>query len=187
MIQPEQIIKKQKGQLLVEALIAMSIITLVMVGIVHLISRSVGQMRLISDQAIAMNLAAEGLEVAKNILDGNVYQPVPVAWNAGFARGVYEIAYNSTSLGNPLSADFNQCNNAAVRQMANFLDLHPTTGIYSYNQLGARPTLFQRVLCVENVNQHRIRVISKVIWTARQAPGNIRDITLSAEFLGWRQ
>lgn len=185
-MKPEQIIKKQKGQLLVEAVIAMSIITLVIVGIVGLISRSVGQARLTADQVIAMNLAAEGLEVAKNILDGNVYKGWE--WNRNFASGVYEVTYNSTSLGSQLSTDPNQCS-AVVRQTAKFLYFDPATGIYSYNQSGSRPTSFKRVLCVKNVNQYRIQVISKVIWTARQAqtPENIRDITLSAEFLGWRQ
>ena len=177
--------KKQSGQLMVEAIIAMSIITLSILGIFNLISRSVGQTRLVSDQIIAINLAAEGLETAKNILDGNVYHSPPRPWDEGFSDGVYLIQYNDTLIaGRRLSGDFLDCNTIA-RQPENFLYFNPATGIYSYDRsLGSQPTPFKRVLCIDNVNQHRIQAVSKVVWATRQIS---REITLSAEFLGWRR
>lgn len=172
--------RKQKGQLLVEAIIAMSIITLSILGIFGLISRSVGQIRLVSDQIIAVNLAAEGLEAAKNILDGNVYKNK--SWNDGFASGVYRTQYNSLLLGQRLN-DFDQCS-VAVQQAESALYFDSATDIYSYDVFpGSRLTPFKRVLCINSVNNYRIQAVSKVVWTTRQIP---REITLSAEFLGWR-
>ena len=76
---------KRDGQLLTEAIVAMGIFAIAIVGIIGIIARAVHEGRTVGDQFIAANLAAEGLEVTKNIIDSNVINKD--AWNAGIAPG----------------------------------------------------------------------------------------------------
>ena len=72
------------GQVLVELMVAISVMVIGLLGIFTLLSQSLGLNRVAADQYIAANLAAEGVEVAKNILDHNVIERNP--WNEGLER-----------------------------------------------------------------------------------------------------
>lgn len=160
----------RKGQMLVESLLAMGIITVGVIGIVSLASRSIGETKGVADQFIAVNLAAEGIEVTKNILDGNTINNR--RWNEGFAPGNYEVEYNSGSLsllsGNPRALHFD-----------------PATGIYSYGGPGIL-TNFKRTINIAQLNSAEIRVIAKVDWLSRGG-NKTRSVTMETDLLNWRQ
>ncbi len=162
--------KRIAGQMLVEALLAMGIITLSALGVVGLASRSIGESRSVADEFVAVNLASEGIEISKNILDGNTLGGRP--WNEGFAPGSYEVDYLSSSLislsGNPRNLNFDR-----------------TTGLYSYSNLG-QATFFKRTITVQNINGDQIRIKAKVDWLAR---GNsaVRSVNLESDLLNWRR
>src|SRR3989344_7355701 len=72
---------RRSGQALVEVMVAVSILTVGFLGIVGLLSRALALNRVVADNYTATYLAAEGIEITKNIVDGNVVQGQP--WNSG--------------------------------------------------------------------------------------------------------
>ena len=76
---------KQRGQLLIEAMVAVSLMLVGLLGIFGVLSRSLGLSRVAADQFVAVNLASEGIEIAKNLLDSNIKQGL--AWNSNFVDG----------------------------------------------------------------------------------------------------
>ena len=62
-----------RGQTLVEALVALSILTVGFVGIVTLLTKSFQLNRTTSNDTQATYLAAEGIEIAKTSINYDVY------------------------------------------------------------------------------------------------------------------
>ncbi len=137
-----------RGSVLLESLIAITVLTVGMLGIFSLLSRSVGLTRVIANQYIGAHLAAEGIELVKNVVDTNML--VPRAWNAGLASGVYEVAYNT---------GLEQDNNRTL-----FYD--NSTGLYDYAG-GDAPTTFQRKIELTRIGANELQVNSRVAWTTR--------------------
>jgi hypothetical protein len=72
-------IHSRRGQTLVEALVALSILTMGTIGIITLLTKSFQLNRTVANDTQATYLAAEGIELTKNMIDHDVY--------AGFALG----------------------------------------------------------------------------------------------------
>ena len=64
-----QHLKDDKGQMMVEAIIALSLINISLLGVFVLLSNSIGTNREVADKYVAINLASEGIEIVKNIVD----------------------------------------------------------------------------------------------------------------------
>lgn len=150
--------------MLVEAIIALSALTIGLLGILSLLFNSLGLNRVISDNYIATYLAAEGVEVVKNIIDGNVIQGRP--WNDGFSDGTYEVEYSSVSL---------QPNQS--RQ----LRFNSVTDRYDYS--GPQETTFRRRIAIQLVGSEEIKVNSIVDWTTRG--GGTFSVNLENHFFNW--
>ncbi len=159
--------KASSGQALVEVMVAVSVLTVGFLGIVSLLSNALGLNRTIADNYTATYLAAEGIEVAKNILDANIVQKQ--GWSQGFADGDYELDYASKALV-PFVPD-------------NFLKLDPATGLYSYG--GSVPTPFSRRVSIKLVSGNEIQVNSEVKWLGRGAANF--SVNLEDHFFSWRQ
>src|SRR3989344_8540644 len=99
--------KNNDGFTLIETIVAVGIIVIGLVSALTLITNSFFYVSNIGDRLVAANLAAEGLEVARNIRDNNWL--ANLSWNNGLADGDYQNSYNSTALlpynGNPLLFD----------------------------------------------------------------------------------
>ncbi|MDO8574081.1 MAG: hypothetical protein Q7R86_00440, partial [bacterium] len=65
---------KRSGQTIVEAIIALGVLTIGFSGIITLLNRSLSLNQLVTDQNIATYLATEGIEVTKNLVDAAVIQ-----------------------------------------------------------------------------------------------------------------
>lgn len=154
----------KKGQLLIESGIAISILVIGLLGIFGLLSRSLGLNNIISSQYIASNLASEGIEVVKNLIDANIIQYRP--WNQNISTGSYEVIYNSPAL------ESNQ---------DRFLRFDSSDNIYNYQS--GQPTFFKRVIEIENIGSDEIRVNSKVNWQIR---GGSYSVNLEDHFFNWR-
>ena len=155
----------KKGQLLIESMIAISIIVVGLLGLVGLLSRSLSLNRVVSDQFTANYLAAEGIEVVKNIVDANTVQKQP--WNLGLANGEYQVSYDSVQL------------ESTLRQPLVFEE---GTGRYSYGF--GRPTSFVRTIKIELLSQDEIKVNSIVNWTTRG--GGKFEVNTEDHFFNWR-
>ena len=175
-------IHSRRGQTLVEALIALSILTVGFVGIVTLLTKSFQLNRTTSNDTQATYLAAEGIEVAKNLIDHDVYEQLSpnsnYSWGSCFpysgSHYYYPIDYETTDCA---SLDFSN----SPPDTPLYFD--PTTDMFSVNSFAGISTNFVRNIEVTN-NGDELDVRSTVTWT----DGTLSNtITLEDHFYNWRQ
>ena len=150
-------------------MIAVSVLVVGFLGITTLLSRALGLNRVVADNYTATYLAAEGIEVAKNILDGNALQGRP--WNAGFANGDFEVEYSS--VGNMISQP--NCTDRNLLYDASF-------GRYNYRS--GTETSFERCVSVMLIGPDEVQVNSRIEWITRG--GGAFSIDLEDHFYNWR-
>ncbi|MDP2650887.1 MAG: prepilin-type N-terminal cleavage/methylation domain-containing protein, partial [bacterium] len=160
-------LRDQKGQTLVELMIAMSVMSIGFLGVFAVLSQSMGLNRVVSNQYIASNLAAEGIEVIKNIADSNTLQAGGV-WNAGLGSGNFGVEHKSVLL----NEDWANQN----------LKFDSNTGLYGYD--AGTPTNFRRIVSITNISPAEISVSSTVRW--RDRGGTEFEIVLQDRFFNWR-
>lgn len=154
------------GYILVEALVAITIVVVGLLGIFSLLSRSLSLNRVVADRFVAAYLAAEGIELVKNIIDNNILAGRP--WNAGLSPGEYE-------------ADFHDDALQSNQQRA--LKFDSATGAYGYRE--PTPSLIRRVIStVVSPDGNQITVGSRVNWTTRG--GGKFNINLEEHLFNWR-
>ena len=159
--------KRVKGQLLIESLVGISVVTIGLLGVVGLVSRSLSLNRVISDQFTASYLSLEGIEIARNLLDANVISVPPEPWNKGFQNdGDFSVYYDSNSL----ISGGNQ-------------PLYLKDGFYSSDSSGTL-TSFKRTVKVTNKSSGEIQVNSVVEWTTRG--GGTFKVDNEHHFYNWR-
>ncbi|MDO8430215.1 MAG: prepilin-type N-terminal cleavage/methylation domain-containing protein [bacterium] len=166
---------KQKGQILIEALVAITVAGVGLLGVFSLLTQSLGLNKVVSDQFVASNLAMEGIELVKNLIDNNVLQGSGFrAWNEGncLTNGDHEIDINYEYELNSACGDDNR-----------FLNFDPSTGIYSYGGT-EQSTRFRRKIKIDVSRADEIQVNSIVTWTGRG--GSASDINLEDHFFRWR-
>ncbi len=159
------LLSRRHGQSLVEAIVAVSVLLAAFLGIFALLSSSLHNNRIAADSSTATYLAAEGIEVVKNILDHNVIVGDP--WNNGFASGDFEVDYASADLSPYVGRN---------------LSFNPTTNVYDYEAGGAL-TAFTRRIRITFFGGDEIGVNSIVSWTTGQAQSSVN---LEDHFLNWR-
>lgn len=141
------------GFTLFETIVATGLILVGLVGALALITTSLFYVSNIQDRLIAANLAAEGIEMVRNIRDNNWLRGD--SWNSGLANGDYQVAYNSMALsaysGQPFLFD-------------------STTNLYDYDISGTI-TPYVRKISITNMpnmqEANEIKVVSEVTWQRR--------------------
>lgn len=162
-------IKDRRGNLLIESIVALSVATVGILGVLGLLSRSLSINKDVSQKFTAAYLAAEGVEVVKSLVDKNYADGNP--WNEGITDGDYEAAFDDTALG--AFAD-------------RFLNLDSANGVYSYGDGEATP--FKRKINVTEIDldgggTDELKVVSSVTWFVR---GGTETINLEDRFFDWR-
>lgn len=155
--------QENKGQLLIESMIGISIAVVGLLGILGLLSQSTSLNRVVSNQFIGNYLAAEGIEIVKNLIDANIIQHR--SWNEGFLSGNFEADYTSLSL------EPNQNRHLLFDSASNF-----------YGYQNGTPTSFTRTINIELVGSEEIKVNSIVKWTTR---GGQFEVNLEDHFFNW--
>ncbi len=160
----------KNGQVIVEALVALSILMTGFLGMITLLSRSLFLSRAVSDDYTGSYLAAEGIEIVKNVVDTNVL--ASSTWNSGLSSGIYEADYSSPTLrfdsGRKIVFD-------------------TTTGFFGYS--GNSPTNFVRKITITNFDldgdsfPDMLKVNSEVSWTTGLLS---KTINLEDRFFDWR-
>src|SRR3989344_3384292 len=182
-------LNRSSGQVLIEAMVAISIVTVGLLGIFSVLSRSLSLNRTVADNYVAANLAAEGIEIVKNIVDGNVLKiqnSTMVPWNLGVTNGVYVVNYNDNSLS---SSILENCDADSIKNNASFaMTFNSDNGLYTHDtanqDIGISATNFKRVVCVDTSDDgNEIKVNSIVTWTGRG--GAEFDINLEDHFYNW--
>ncbi|MDO8676383.1 MAG: type II secretion system protein [Candidatus Azambacteria bacterium] len=141
--------KKEAGFTLLETIVATSVIVTALVSSLTLINSSLVLASNFGDRLVASNLAAEGIEVLRNIRDNNWLQTL--SWNNGLSDGNYNVAYNSLSL-----TSFSDTP----------LKLNSLNGVYDYSS-GSNQTVFKRKVSITNLSSYEIRIVSTVSWQRR--------------------
>ena len=158
-----------KGQLLIESIIAISMITIGLLGIFSLLSQSLGLRRVVSERYSATYLAAEAVEIVKNTIDTNYIKKLP--WNQNLSTvGDYELDYDDQP---PFSV-----------YLGKLLKYDSGTGIYSYNF--GDETQFKRKVTISypDGNANRVRVNVLVEWITR-GEGKF-SVNVEDHFYNWR-
>ena len=152
-----------------EALVAMTIVAVGLLGIFSLLSRSLSLNRVVSDRYVAAYLSAEGIELVKNKIDNNVINRR--AWNSGITDGDFEIdAYGNL--------DLNRVNGS----QASLLRFDNDKG--SYGNDGDKVTRFRRKVNIELLGGgDELRVISIVSWVGRGEADF--EVVLEARFFNY--
>jgi hypothetical protein len=164
----------RKGQSLIEVIVAITVLTVGFLGISSLLSRSLALNRVTANEVTATYLAAEGVEIAKNLIDHDVYgesSGQTAGWGACFGNGGdFELDYTT----------------ADCRTLASFagdpLWYHAGTHLYDYSANGGTATSFTRMIRVAT-NGDEITVTAEVLWTG--FGGSPGSINLEDHFYKW--
>lgn len=160
------ILHSRRGQVIVEAIVALSVLVVGFLGAFALLSRALYLNRVIADNYTATYLASEGIEVVKNLVDHNFLAGQP--WNEGFSDGDFKVEYSTDST--PLQL-----------YIGNTLRFDPLTNFYSYS--GSEPTKFTRRIRITLVSIDEMKVASIVDWSTGLAQSSVN---LEDRFFNWR-
>jgi hypothetical protein len=174
----------RKGQTIIEAMIGISILTTGLLGIMGLLSRSFFLSRVTAENLTATYLAAEGIELAKNLIDHDVYTPGRtwgVVWQEGdngdcqATNRDFELDYTTCASADP--ACVLSCYSGTP------LSFDPTSRRYSYG--GSVPTNFTRRIRVRPVpgSPHELEVNSVVTWSTGLFTS--QSVNLVDRFYNW--
>src|SRR3989344_1797507 len=155
-----------KGFTLIEALIALVLITIAMGPVFILATSAVNVASRIEHNLIASNLAQEGIEVARNIRDTNWLNGV--AFDNTLSIGTWRVQWNTVG-GGLMAVGLNPA-------------LKKNNGLYNYS-IGT-DTAFRRTVTISKPNSGELVLISSVTWVER---GNInRTVSAESHLFDWR-
>lgn len=164
--------------MLVEALVALSVLTVGFLGILTLLSQSTALTRVIGDNYTATYLAAEGIEIVKSFIDSNVMNVRK--WNDGLEPNLGPYGFFTVDI-----------DDVSPRPIFGRLPLYfdPGDKLYIHNRGNNLPTPFQRYIKVYyppdgDPDGSEMQVISTVSWLARG--GNTAQVILEDHFYNWR-
>lgn len=163
----------ERGSLMIEALVAITLVMVGLLGIFSLITRSLGMNKDVHDRFVAANLASEGIEVVKNIIDTDV--AAGKFWNSTIQPGnTYAVEYDTTagSIG------------GMGAYVATPLNVDPSTGLYSYTYATQQSPFTRAVRAKNPATGGGIEIDSVVTWTVN---GKDTTVELSDTFTPWRQ
>lgn len=171
--------KSREGNILIESIVSISLVLIGLLGIFSLLSSSIRQNKNAHLKTAAAYLAAEGLEISKNIVDTDVADP-EVPWDNTFGNldfETFEVQYDTTRetiipLGGATSSEK--------------LSVNSESGLFSYNtEENETPSPFSRTIVVNrNESEPDELVIQSVVeWTERGAE---KRVTLETVFSAWR-
>lgn len=153
------------GFTLIEALVAMVVLTTALIPALLLAGSSVDTATRIKNNFVAANLAQEGVEVVRVLRDNNWFNDTATPFDQGLDAGTYEVAWDS---------------NAVQASLDRFLKYDSTNGLYNYT--AGADSIFKRTITVTVVSANELRVDSEVRW---QEKGGIRSVKVESHLYDW--
>ena len=166
----------RSGQALVEVMVAVAILAVGFLGVVALLSRALALNRVVADNYVGTYLAAEGIEVTKNIIDGNILQRL--TWNTG------NFVSSCGHAGDIGGCQVDYADSVMNPGCSTPLSFDLQTKLYSYRS-APQPTSFRRCVFITLIGQNELKVESQVTWVMRG--GGTSEVTLEDHFYNWRQ
>lgn len=150
----------QKGFTMMEVLAAIFVITMGIMGVFSLVQRTISFITISSSRLVAIYLTQEGIEIVRNIRDGNWLEQrtsPSTFWSDGLTCLVpsceWEGDYNSISSLTQWSGE------------GRYLNID-SSGLYSYSS--GNPTKFKRKITTDTEGRDNVlRVIVEVTWEER--------------------
>lgn len=171
----------RKGQSLIEVMVAMTMLTVGFLGAIALLSRSLALNRFTTSNVTATYLASEGVEVAKNLIDHDVFAQEfgaqGTGWGSCFGNGGNFEIDNTT--GEP--GGWGQCGNL-VRWSSPGDALKYDSVAHTYGYQNGTPTIFAREISITN-GTGEITVVSTVFWQGLD--GAPESVQLEDHFYDW--
>ena len=157
---------------MIEALVGLSLVTVGLLGILHFISDSIALNREAHNRFVATYLAAEGIEIVKNVVDshtaGEQYD-----LNYEIVSGNYQVSYTDLE-------DFGFLR-VPVIGSTEYITLDPGTGVYGYGS--GIDTPFLRTVKVTS-SASTLEVLSEVKW---ESDDEEYMVELEDTFRSWRR
>ncbi len=192
--------RARRGQSLLEAMVALGMLTVGFLGIVALLSQSFYLNRVTQDETTATYLSAEGIEIAKNIIDHDMYRGGGGHWGECFRQALgsaeeqnfamdYTTLEGGQACGTP--AQYPPLGYPPLYDSSQHLIYDTAQNRYGYNFLGAAPsslvtTDFVREISVtmpNTENGNLIIVSSTVTWSS--SPLGSQGVTMVDYFYNW--
>ncbi|NQT50051.1 prepilin-type N-terminal cleavage/methylation domain-containing protein [Candidatus Kuenenbacteria bacterium] len=203
--------KNQQGQTLIEAIVAIAIIGVALIGFLSQSSYNFAAAKESFNRTVALNLAREGIEVVRNVRDSNwlqgCFDPAKSSckyWNTGLASGLnYKATVSySDSLKRWTLHFHNYSFEECVQNKVCLLYLKDN-GMYVKKTVNSEPTGFYRQIeiqrickdesacggdgiCISGqkcVEEIGLNVVSHVTW---KQGNNWRNVVLSDRLYNWR-
>lgn len=159
-----------KGFTLIEALVAITVLILSVVGPISLIGDAVHKLFYVRDEVVAINLAQEGLEAVRQVRDNNMI--AGAAWDTGFNGQSYVVDIGGVSL---LSA----CSGCDQKVYFDTVtDLYRQGGVFDTN------TQFSRVITISSagLGANERNITSSVTWNTAS---DIGTVSISENLYNW--
>lgn len=186
------------GYSLVEALVAISILLVAIVGPMTIASQGIKSSAFALEQNTAFFLAQEGIETmfalrGDYLLDENLNgSSAPDSWSwleneltgsgpclSNWDTPEYKCSFGVSMNGGNVTFSNNNCEGNNV---ANCLLYYNESGsnpnVYTHTATGGTPSEFTRVITVERLNDHSVSVSSAVTWQSRVFVGVSQKVVL---------
>ena len=170
---------RENGQIMIEAIVAISMVTIGLLGIITLLINSSRWNRDVSHELVATYLAAEGIEVMKNLIDASIASELRgdnmATWNAGLPEGLYGIQYDAA-----FGSDGMLSQNFGDRKLL----FDSGAGVYQYGSGETSP--FSRVVEIigPRGGSDTLLVSSTVFWDGEES---VESVHLEDVFTYWRK
>jgi hypothetical protein len=181
-------VNKENGQLLIEALVAISVMMVGMMAVFGVLSQSLSLSRVAADQYIAANLASEGVEIVKNMVDSEYLDDpttlLPRAFGESISDGDSDqfCAVDIYTQPAYLDVENNSWNCESNPDDTQVLGFDADNGRYSIDR--GQPTKFRRYVSVSK-GDPTIKVISTVEWSTKG--GSPSTVTIVDVLYNWRR
>lgn len=157
---------KKNGFTLIEAMVALVLVTVAMGPVFILATSSINIAARIEHNIIAANLSQEGIEVIRNIRDTNWLSDT--AFDNNLPVGIWRVEW-STIGGGLMTVGSNPI-------------LKKNNGLYNYSS--GTDTVFKRTVTISKPNNGKLVLVSSVTWVER---GNInRAVSTESHLFDWR-
>lgn len=166
-------LQTNKGFSIIETVVALSIITIGILGILSLFTQTVSNSELGVNQEIATNLAQEGVEIIRNQRDSN-WITEKEEWDDGISEtGYYQV-------------NFKDNNTWEIKKLGIDSTFQPfylkNDEIYTHDATG-KITIFSRQIAINNYEKDILKITSTVQWTER---GKTQSIILKDNLYNWQ-
>jgi type II secretory pathway pseudopilin PulG len=153
-----------KGFTLLEAIVAIFLITVGIFGISGLISQMITSSTISRQKLIAAYLAQEGIEIVRNIRDKNLIEGRN--WDDGLAAGDWQADYDDQTL---------------FPYSDTFLNLETSSGLYGYGT--GNPTIFKRKITINKPQADILEVKVQIFWSEK---GRSNIFIAQGNLYNWR-